>query len=112
MATRKTRGANKEAAERKERVVFHVKKEDLEVSHVHEFKGSDACPVRIGFSLTIQNAVFLHNLVACETAEGKQFISFPSYKGANGQYYDYYYISFGENATEDILQMVFDALED
>lgn len=106
MATRKKA---KETKEKKEGMSLILADDDFEVSNVHSFKASGKVTSRIGFTLKMWGSVTLYNLVAVETEDGKQFISFPERKGKDGNYYKEYYVEFGEDAQEKILQAVYDA---
>ena len=59
----------------------------------------------IVFFTLILNGVKIYN---CRVATGKDgdFISFPQYKGTNGQYYNNVYASISKNDSDDILAVV------
>lgn len=56
---------------------------------------------RVRFSLTV-NGVTVYSCVVMEGKNG-DFISFPSYKGKNGKYYNYAYIPLTDKEQEAIL---------
>lgn len=70
--------------------------EDYSVDHV-KMDSKD----RVRFALTV-NGVTVYG---CNVVEGKNgdFISFPSYKGKDGNYYNHVYIPLTDKEQEDIL---------
>ena len=58
----------------------------------------------VNFSMKI-NDITINN---CKVIEGKNgdFISFPSYKGSDGKYYNHVYIKLSDSDLKDILKAV------
>ena len=64
---------------------------------------------KVYFTLVI-NGVFINN---CRVATGSKgdFVSFPSYKAKNGNYYNYAYISLSDEQTTEIMAAVQQAID-
>lgn len=92
-----------------------TKKNEREFIEVTSFAVSNARVVStkkgelIFFTLNL-NGIFINN---CKVASGKNgdFISFPQYKGSNGEYYNTIYASLSPEDTDKILTAVEAALE-
>lgn len=55
------------------------------------------------FTLVL-NGVVIHGCKVAERKDGYSFISFPSYKGKDGNWYSYVYFRFSEADTDAILK--------
>ena len=64
---------------------------------------------KVYFTLIV-NGVFINN---CRVATGSKgdFVSFPSYKGKNGNYYNYAYVSLDDKVTTEIMEMIQAAID-
>ena len=73
---------------------------DIEVLRAHVFDSGD-----IGFDASV-NGITLYGMTYIDVKEGRKntepFISFPSYKGKNGQYYNNYYFPVSDADMEAI----------
>lgn len=87
--------------ESKEREYIEVR--SAAVSNVRVIDGKSGGSL-IFFTLCI-NGVYVNN---CRVVEGKSgdFISFPQYKGSNGQYYNTVYCAISDEDTKKILDQV------
>lgn len=89
----------------KERETIEVRSAAVNNVRVIDSKGNDL----VFFSLNL-NGVIINN---CRVATGKNgdFISFPQYKGSNGQYYNTVYVALSDEDQSKILQLVQDELD-
>ena len=57
------------------------------------------------FFTLVLNGIYIHN---CKVVEGKNgdFISFPQYKGSNGKWYSYVWVSLSEVDSNHIISLV------
>ena len=64
---------------------------------------------KVYFTLIV-NGVFINN---CRVATGSKgdFVSFPSYKGKNGNYYNYAYVSLDDATTAKIMEIIQAAID-
>lgn len=95
----------KKAKETKEREVAEVR--EAVVSNVRVIDGKYG--ETVFFSLKV-NGVNINN---CRAVSGKNgdFISFPQYKGSNGQYYNTVYVALADEDQAKILQDVQSAID-
>lgn len=72
---------------------------DVQVSNVRVTNDD-----KVYFTLVV-NGVFINN---CRVATGSKgdFVSFPSYKGKNGNYYNYAYVSLDDATTAKIMEII------
>ena len=105
MDTSKAKKATKKA-EQQERTYCEVREKAVENVRVVDSRNGDL----IFFTLTI-NGVKIYN---CRVATGKNgdFISFPQYKGNNGEYYNNVYVSLSEEDSKAILEDVQNAINE
>lgn len=91
-------------AEQQERTFCEVRTKAVENVRVVDCKNGDL----VFFTLTI-NGVKIYN---CRVATGKNgdFISFPQYKGSNGEYYNNVYVSLSDEDSKAILEDVQNAI--
>ena len=89
----------------KERETIEVRSAAVSNVRVIDSKGNDL----VFFSLNL-NGVIINN---CRVATGKNgdFISFPQYKGSNGQYYNTVYVALSDEDQSKILQLIQDELD-
>ena len=89
----------------KERETIDVRSAAVNNVRVITSKGNDL----VFFSLNL-NGVIINN---CRVATGKNgdFISFPQYKGSNGQFYNTVYVVLSDEDQSKILQLVQDELD-
>lgn len=59
---------------------------------------------RVRFALTVNDIT----IYGCNVVEGKNgdFISFPSYKGSDGKYYNHVYVPLTESEQKEVLEDV------
>ena len=91
-------------AEQQERTFCEVRTKAVENVRVIDGRNGDV----VFFTLTI-NGVKIYN---CRVATGKNgdFISFPQYKGNNGEYYNNVYVSLSDEDSKAILEDVQNAI--
>lgn len=76
---------------------------DIKVLRANQFKDSD----NIGITLEI-NGIKIYNAVYIDMSAKKKddFISWPSYKGSDGNYYNYVYVSLTSEQVKDISNQI------
>ena len=100
MNTSKAKKSSKKGDSAKERTFVEIRECEVKNVRVVESKNGDL----VFFTLTI-NGVTIYN---CRVATGKNgdFISFPQYKGTNGNYYNNVYVSISDEDSAKILEEI------
>lgn len=82
----------------------------VEVERVKFFKDSDTSDKGsiASANIILGGVIKLYNISLCKTGKGDFFISFPNYKGKDGNYYNHCYID-DETVREKIAQAILDA---
>lgn len=95
---------NTKNAENQESKGTGAEVKDVQVSNVRVTNDD-----KVYFTLVV-NDVFINN---CRVATGSKgdFVSFPSYKGKNGNYYNYAYVSLDDKTTSKIMEIIQAAID-
>ena len=73
-------------------------KAKVKVLHAYQYKTGD-----IGFSMEYKGVSFYNLVYKVESDKiDTPFVSFPSRKGKDGKYYNYYWFKIGDDMLEDI----------
>lgn len=96
----------KKSKEAKERKFATISSFSVDNVRVVEGKNGDI----VFFTLTV-NDVTIYNCRAATTKSGEDFISFPQYKGGNGNYYNNVYVSISDEDNKKILGEVQAAID-
>ena len=103
---RKTR-TNKEDCNKK--VESKISNMNFTITRAVEFENGG-----ISFDLAVQIiddiSISLYRLGIIEGKKGS-FISFPSYKGSDGNYYHYFYVPMTDELQDKVIQAVYDKLD-
>lgn len=106
MATRKT-GTKK--ADGNKKVVSKISNMNFTITRAVEFDNGG-----ISFDMSVQLiddlSISFYRLGIREGKEGS-FISFPSYKGSDGNYYHYFYVPMTDELQDKVIQAVYDKLD-
>ena len=80
------------------------------VDRVKFFKDSDTTDKGsiASANIVLGGVIKLYNISLCKSSKGDFFISFPNYKGKDGNYYNHCYID-NEEVRENIAQAILDA---
>ena len=103
MAERTKRTNSKKEQEKK--VTFSLKDVEWSVRRAHQFDNGN-----ISFELQL-GAITLYRLIVVKAKDDHEFISFPQYQ-SNGKWYNYYYIPFTAEDQDDIIDAVYDSIDD
>lgn len=95
-----TSKAKKGKEEQKTREYIEVR--EAVVSNVRVIGGKNGGDI-VFFTLKL-NGVSINNCRVATTKDGKDFITFPQYKGSNGQYYNTVYCAISDEDSAKILQ--------
>ena len=99
-------------AERKKRTKKAEEREEMEVLsysilRAHEFDNGN-----ISFDMKI-NGITLYRLAVVSVKDSDRvFIGFPSYQAKDGKWYNYIYLPLSEKDSDEIIQAVYDNLDD
>lgn len=105
MNTSKAKKATKKEGQAKERINIEVR--EFEVKNVRVVEGKTGDLV---FFTLVLNGVTIYN---CRVATGKNgdFISFPQYKGSDGNYYNNVYVALSDEDSAKILAAIQTAID-
>ena len=100
-----TTKAKKNTKETKEREYCEVRAFEVRNARVVTYNNKDV----VFFTLML-NGIFINS---CKVVEGKNgdFISFPQYKGSNGQWYNTVFVSLADEDSAKIIAAVQEALD-
>ena len=103
--TRSNKQTGRKSQPKNERKVFNNTITDFEVSHVHEFEDSFG---ETGYYFTLDlGFVTIYSMQALMNKDGDYYITFPSRKGKDGEWYKTGYIensALTDSIVEAILQ--------
>lgn len=82
----------------------------FKVEHVRDWGRNGG----ISFSLRIEGGPVLVEIYGCRIINGRdgEFVAFPQRKGKDGRYYKHAYVQLTDDQTDEIVDAVYDALED
>lgn len=106
MATRKT-GTKK--ADGNKKAVAKISNMNFTINRAVEFDNG-AISFDMGVELLEGLTISFYRLGIREGKEGS-FISFPSYKGSDGNYYHYFYVPMTDELQDKVIQAVYDKLD-
>lgn len=82
-----------------------LKKFDFEVTRAYELKSGD-----IIFDATV-NEIALYGMTIKKSEDG-DWVSMPARKGKDDKYYKHYYLNLDAKQTDELIQAVFDKLDE
>ena len=100
MATRKTQTKKSETTESKKVVSGPYK-----ILRAKEFENG-------GISFDMEFAGITFYRLGVRSGKNGDFISYPSYKGSDGNYYHYFYLPLSDDTQDKIIQSVYNRLDD
>ena len=106
MDTSKAKKQTKKEEAERERTFAEIREHEVSNVRVIDTKKGDM----VLFTLAV-NGVTIYN---CRVATGKNgdFISFPQYKGSNGNYYNNVYVAISDEDSKKILAEVQEAIDE
>lgn len=99
MATRKTQTKKSETTEKK------VVSGPYKILRAREFENG-------GISFDMEFAGITFYRLGVRSGKNGDFISYPSYKGTDGNYYHYFYLPLSDDTQDKIIQSVYNRLDD
>lgn len=117
MANRKTNNSNRKTnnqrdrqQERKQSPEITVDDVTFVVEHVRDWgrQGGISFALRVCAPVVVE----IYNCRIMDSRDGGEFIAMPSRKGSDGNYYRHAYIQLTEQQQADIIQLVYDELEE
>lgn len=102
MATRRTNATDKaKEATKKTRKEVHG---EYKILRAVEFDNGG-----ISFDMEFNDITFYR--LGIRKGQNGEFISYPSYKGSDGNYYHYYYLPLSDESQDKIIQLVYNKLD-
>jgi len=107
---RKTNNRQDQQQERKQSPEITVDNVTFAVEHVRDWgrRGGISFALRVCAPVVVE----IYNCRIMDSRNGGEFIAMPSRKGSDGNYYHHAYIQLTEQQQADIIQLVYDELEE
>lgn len=71
-----------------------------------EFRPYDGKGMKGFATLIFYDAIYIYNCTVREKKDGELFVSMPSYKASNGEYYNYAYLDKDDELNEELNKLV------
>lgn len=104
MAERKARANKTDAKNETTKKVAKVEDGAFKILRAKEFTNGG-----ISFDMEFRGMTFYR--LGVRSGKNGDFISYPSYKGTDGNYYHYYYIPLDDEGQDAIIQAVYNVLD-